>query len=80
MHCCGEPAEPSADDRSAVGEADRARWRLFRRLRPLFYGEHHFEEILWQERLSRDALADLLRAYEEHLITVVTHSEQDPHW
>ena len=73
VHCVGEPTPPNDADRSAAGEAARARWRLFRRLRPMFHGEHHLEEIMWQERLSRDVLADLLQAYEELLVCVVTH-------
>ena len=28
---------------------------------------------MWQERLSRDVLMDLLQAYEELLVCVVTH-------
>ncbi|KOO31229.1 hypothetical protein Ctob_005470 [Chrysochromulina tobinii] len=73
VHCVGEPSPPDEADRSAAGEAARARWRLFRRLRPMFHGEHHLEEIMWQERLSRDVLMDLLQAYEELLVCVVTH-------
>jgi hypothetical protein len=49
-----------------------ARWRLFRRLRPMLYGEHHLEEIMWQERLSRDVLEELLKAYDRYLLSVAT--------
>ena len=49
-----------------------ARWRLFRRLRPMLYGEHHLEEIMWQERLSRDVLEELLKAYDRYLLPVAT--------
>ena len=47
-------------------------WRLYRRLRPMLYGEHHLEEIMWQERLSRDVLDELLKAYDRHLVAVAT--------
>ena len=56
---------------SVAPEADLARWRLYRRLRPMFYGEHHLEEILWQERLSREVLRELLAAYEAYLVPIV---------
>lgn len=72
VHCVGEPPVPLDADRSATADAARARWRLFRRLRPMMFGEHHLEEMMWQERLSRDVLSDLLRSYEEYLVCVVT--------
>ena len=75
VHCVGEPTPPGETDRSATADAARARWRLFRRLRPMLHGEHHVDEILWKERLSRDVLADLLRAYSDWLVCVVTHAE-----
>jgi len=74
-YCFAEPRAPNDADRSAAAEAARSRCRLFRRLRPLFHGEHHLEEIMWQERLSRDVVADLLRTYDEHLITIVTQGD-----
>jgi hypothetical protein len=69
VHCVSEPPPPDASSADGV---ETARWRLFRRLRPMLHGEHHLEEIMWQERLSRDVLEDLLEAYSEHLIPVVT--------
>ena len=79
VHCVCEPPPPTADDsdRAAPAEVARARWRLFRRLQPMFHGEHHLEEIMWQERLSREVLNDLLRAYDDYIITVVARLDYD---
>mgnify|MGYP003330527725 CR=1 FL=1 len=43
----------------------------------MLYGEHHLEEIMWQERLGREPLADLLAHYESaaYLLTIVTTDE-----
>ena len=38
----------------------------------MLYGEHHLEEIMWQERLSRDVLEELLKAYDRYLLSVAT--------
>ena len=73
VHCVSEPPEPppaAEGDRAAA--AAQQRYRLYRRLRPMLHGEHHLEEILWQERLGREVLDELLSAFEEHLITCVT--------
>ena len=65
----------------AVGEAtseeerNLARWRLFRRLRPMFYGQHSIEEMMWLERIDREAVTDLTDAWAEHLVCVVTIAE-----
>lgn len=71
VHCLEEPPDPG----EGADEDTAARWHLFRRLRPMFYGEHHFEEITWQERISRDVLTDLLKYYEEYVITITTWEE-----
>ena len=70
VHCVSEPDEPPATSPSS--DSSIARMQLFRRLRPMFYGEHHLEEIMWQERLGREQIEDLLEAYEEHLVSCVT--------
>ena len=65
VHCVREPPPPTEEDlTSPLGATAVARWRLFRRLRPMLYGEHHLTEIMWHERLSRDVLDDLFGAYE----------------
>lgn len=63
-----EPPTPPPE----ASDVDTARWRLYRRLRPMLHGEHHLEEIVWQERLARDTLHDLLRAYDSYLVSIVT--------
>jgi len=43
----------------------------------MMHGEHHLEEIMWQERIGREALADLLEAYEpSYLVAVVSADER----
>ena len=50
-----------------------ARWILFKRLRPMLHGEHHVEEILWEERLTRNVLDDLIQAYSPYLVAIATN-------
>ena len=71
VHVVGEPPSPPAD----APDVDHWRWRLYKRLRPMLYGEHHFDEIMWQERLGREALHELLAAYEQYLVLVVCPDE-----
>ena len=66
-----EPPEPPSD----APDADKARYFLYRRLKPMLHGEHHLEEIMWQERIGREVLSDLLEQYEEYLIAMVTPDE-----
>ena len=66
-----EPPEPLA----TAPEAERARYKLYRRLKPMLHGEHHVEEIMWQERLGREVLNELVSAYSESLVAVVTPDE-----
>ena len=72
VHCVSEPPQPLPSSSQAEFARDVARWRLFRRLKPMLHGEHHLEEIMWQERLSREALDDLLQAYSQHLVACAT--------
>jgi hypothetical protein len=72
VHCVAEPPSPDANS----DDAAISRWRLYRRLRPMFHGEHHLEEIVWQEKLPRESLDDLLDAYKQYLVTCVTHEAQ----
>ena len=70
VYLVSEPPEPPA---SAAETIRRSRGgRLLRRLRPMLHGEHQIEEIVWQERVSRDAIEDMLHAYDEHLVVLNT--------
>ena len=64
VHCFAEPPPPADADAIEV-----ARWRLLQQVRPMLNGEHHLEEIAWQEGIERAALADMLRAYETDYLT-----------
>lgn len=70
VYLVSEPPEPPAS--AAEDDPALARWRLLRRLRPMLHGEHQIEEIVWQERVSRDAIEDMLHAYDEHLVVLNT--------
>jgi hypothetical protein len=45
-------------------------FRLFKQLCPYFRGQHHFEEIMWRENISRDDLSKILKKYESILVQV----------
>ncbi|EFA86403.1 UPF0171 family protein [Heterostelium album PN500] len=47
---------------------------LFKRLVPYFRGQHHLEEIMWRENISREDLNKILKKYKSVLIQV-THEE-----
>ena len=66
VHCVAEPLPPS----EPVAAAARARWQLFQQVRPMFSGEHHLEEIAWQEGIAADTLRDLLAAYDECVVLI----------
>ena len=53
-----------------VAAAARARRQLFQQVRPMFSGEHHLEEIAWQEGIAADTLRDLLAAYDECVVLI----------
>ena len=36
----------------------------------MFSGEHHLEEIAWQEGIAADTLRDLLAAYDECVVLI----------
>jgi len=65
--CAGEPPPPPP----LASAAEQARWRLLRQLRPMLFGEHSVEELVWHEGVSRRAIDELVRAYPSHLLTVV---------
>ncbi|GMF52307.1 unnamed protein product [Phytophthora fragariaefolia] len=41
---------------------------LFKRLCVYFHGEHHFEEIMWRENLSRGELRTVLSTYQDIIV------------
>ncbi|GAM17101.1 hypothetical protein SAMD00019534_002760, partial [Acytostelium subglobosum LB1] len=49
---------------------------LMIRLVPYFRGQHHLEEIMWRENISRDDLNKILKKYKNFLIQV-THEGED---
>lgn len=65
VHCFAEPPPPS----DPHDETEAGRHRLLQQLRPMLHGEHHLEEILWQEDLDRPALLDMLQAYDGKCLT-----------
>ena len=64
VHCIAEPLPPS----EPASAAALAQWQLFQQLRPMFSGEHHLEEIAWQEGVAADPLHELLVAYDECVV------------
>jgi len=75
IYCVSEPPPPP----SGAPPRSLALWRLFWQLRPLLYGEHPIEEIVWQAEIERDAVAELIDAYEEHLVCVVMPGDACSH-
>ncbi|KAL1523012.1 hypothetical protein AB1Y20_017974 [Prymnesium parvum] len=67
VHCFGEPPRPPPE----ADTVELGRWRMFQQLRPMLNGEHHLEEIAWQEGADRAALADMLRAFENDYLTCI---------
>ena len=59
VHCFADLPQPAVEDTAAI-----ARWRLFQQLRPMMHGEHHLEEIAWQEGVDRATLMDMLRTFD----------------
>jgi hypothetical protein len=47
-------------------------FQLFKRLCVYFHGQHHLEEIMWRENLSRGELRTVVRTYQD-IIVCCTH-------
>lgn len=67
VHCFADPPMPAA----GADTIAMARWRLLQQLRPMLNGEHHLEEIAWQEGIDRATLGDMLQAYEKDYLTCI---------
>jgi hypothetical protein len=54
-------------------------YQMLKRLSPYFHGQHHVEEIMWRETVSRKAIQSVFATYTNILCTTL-HPKAASKW